>query len=136
MPDIDGAALKQWIAEELEQVAALKKQLSNKQIDRLRMSDYSKKEIKDTLMEMENHQGLTKKYRSVYLTLRNWIEKKREIQKVKELNKGGKRNLNSRFTYDEALTYLERKGINFSQFEQQFTRHLDKNGKYYFTLKY
>lgn len=75
--EIDKQKLKQYIAEELEGVSKLKKQLTDEQIDKLE-EEFSKAEIHDTLLEMENYNGLEKKYKSVYLTLRNWIKLKRK----------------------------------------------------------
>ncbi|MDZ7802383.1 hypothetical protein [Thiohalophilus sp.] len=74
---IDKEKLKAYISEELENVLKLKKQLTDEQIDKLE-EEFDKKEIHDTLLEMENYNGLSKKYVSVYLTLRNWIKLKRK----------------------------------------------------------
>jgi len=74
---IDKEKLKAYISAELENVSKLKKQLTDDQIDRLE-EEYTKAEIHDTLLEMENFKPLQKKYVSVYLTLRNWIKLKRK----------------------------------------------------------
>lgn len=74
---IDKEKLKQYISEELENVGKLKRQLTDDQIDKLEEA-YSKEEIHQTLLEMENFKKLNSKYVSVYLTLNNWIKLKRK----------------------------------------------------------
>ena len=50
---IDKAKLKAYIAEELENVAGLKKQLTDADIEKLEL-EFTKTEIHQTLLEMEN----------------------------------------------------------------------------------
>lgn len=132
---IDKELFKKYIAEELENVSGLKKQITDEQIDKLNESDYTKDEILVTLHEMENHKPLQKKYVSLYLTLLSWMRLKR--QKEQRFKEGQLKRLgmNSRMSYEEALAFLERKGIPLAQLDNKFTRELDPNGKYYFTLK-
>ena len=96
---IDKEKLKAYIAEDLEGVAKLKKQLTDDQIDKLE-EEFSKAEIHDTLLEMENYNGLEKKYKSVYLTLRNWIKLKRKK------NGGNRGGINRTTKGDDHADYL------------------------------
>jgi len=132
---IDKELFKKYIAEELENVSGMKKQITDAQIDKLNESDYTKGEILITLEEMENHKPLQKKYLSVYRTLISWMRLKR--QKEQRFKDSQLRRMGStgKFTYEEALTYLEKKGIAKSEFENKFNRQKDPNGKFYFTLK-
>lgn len=54
-------------------VAKLPKQLTAKEIENL-LKNYSKNEIIHQLNQMENYRPLTKKYNSVYLTLKKWFD--------------------------------------------------------------
>lgn len=58
----------------LENVKRLEKQLTAKECEAL-FREYDKNKIKDVLHDMENKKDLTKKYKSVNLTLRNWLNR-------------------------------------------------------------
>ena len=88
---IDKAKLKAYIAEELENVAGLKKQLTDADIEKLEL-EFTKTEIHQTLLEMENFAQLQKKYRSVKLTLTNWIRLKRRKEHSKKVKGFGARD--------------------------------------------
>lgn len=131
---IDREALKKYIAEELENVRKLKKQLTDSQVARL-CNGYSRKEIHETLLEMENHAPLAKKYRSVYLTLKNWMDLKRTKAAIQRDNQVRRFGVTAKMNYHEALTWLERKGLPLSSLADKFTPEKDKNGKTYWILK-
>jgi hypothetical protein len=65
--------LQEWIKAELQNVSKIEKQLSKEDCERL-LIDFNGNIIKDILTQMENKKDLTKKYKSVNLTLRNWIK--------------------------------------------------------------
>lgn len=62
-----------FISKELKNVSRLELQLSDEDCTRL-LKEYDKKIIKEVLYDMENKKDLTKKYKSVNLTLRKWIK--------------------------------------------------------------
>lgn len=130
---INAELLKKFIKEQLPNVSGLKRQLNDSEINRLAV--YSKVEIEQTLLEMENHAQLQKKYVSVFLTLRNWIELKRKKTQVAASNQIKKMGYTGRFTHTEAHTYMEKKGIPFSEFLDRFDKINDANGKIYWSLK-
>ena len=132
---IDKAKLKAWIADELENVAGLKKQLTDADIDKLEM-EFNKEEIWHTLLEMENFAPLQKKYRSVKLTLTNWIRLKKKKEQVAKENTLKRHGFNGgMFTHTEALTWLEKKGFSYDQLTVKFEMEKDPNGKTYWKLK-
>jgi len=127
MSEIDPQKLIDFIAagDELENVGKMKKQLTYNQAQKL-LHVYSKQEIYMTLLEMENYAMLTKKYRSVYLTLRNWIELKHKLQRSKgRITKDGRP---WRTTHAEALSWLEKQHLPLSQLEEHF-KPVEINGK-------
>lgn len=132
---IDKELFKKYIAEELVNVSGMKQQITNDQIDKLNESDYTKQEILITLEEMENHKPLQKKYLSVYRTLISWMRLKRNKEQRFKDSQLRRMGSTGKFTYEEALTYLEKKGIAKSEFENKFDRQKDPNGKFYFNLK-
>jgi len=69
--------LSVWIQKNCPTVCMLESQLTNDECNRL-LNDFSKDVIKDILSAMENYKPLTKKYKSVNLTLRNWIKRRNE----------------------------------------------------------
>jgi len=74
-----GGRLILWIKENCPEVSKLKKQLSIDESCRL-LDEYDKELIKETLLSMENYKDLTKKYNSVNMTLRKWINNKSKWQ--------------------------------------------------------
>jgi hypothetical protein len=97
--------LLDWIKDNLAYVSKMDKQMTLKQAEDL-ITRYEKKEIAETLEEMDNYKPLTSKYRSVSMTVRKWIELKRKKQ---QYMKGNKKRSDGLWTYDEALTYTQRK---------------------------
>jgi hypothetical protein len=59
-----------------ENVLALKKQISFLDYKQLKAteSEYNQRTLKAVLESMENTEGLTKKYKNVYLTANNWLQ--------------------------------------------------------------
>lgn len=69
----------QIFSKTLPNISKLKNQLTHDECDRL-ISQYDKQLIHDVLLNMENHKGLTQKYESVNLTLRNWIKSELKLR--------------------------------------------------------
>jgi len=133
--EIDKELFKKYIAEELRNVSGMKYQITNAEIDKLNESDYTKQEILITLEEMENHKPLQKKYLSVYRTLISWMRLKRQKEQRFKDSQLKRMGMTGKMTYEEALTWMERKGIAASELDNKFDRHKDPNGKFYFTIK-
>lgn len=72
-------ALAIFVKDNLPNVSKLKNQLTDEQCEKL-VKEFNKTTIKKTLEAMENRSDLTKKYRSVYLTLNNWLSREPNIQ--------------------------------------------------------
>ena len=113
-----------WIETELENVSKMKKQLTYEQCEKLINEFKSKPEIANVLMQMENFEPLTKKYRSVYLTVRNWMQINRA-----RAPKGA--SFRHKYSHDEALKYCERHGLPFAELDKHFKPEKDPNGKTY-----
>lgn len=64
--------LQEWIVNNLSAVIKLDKQLTYEECQKL-LSEFDETIIKTVLADMDNYKPLTKKYKSVYLTLRKWI---------------------------------------------------------------
>lgn len=69
--------LNLYIKSDLNNVSKLKTQLSNEECERL-ILEFNKTAIREILEAMENKSDLTKRYKSVNLTLRSWIKQRRE----------------------------------------------------------
>lgn len=69
------------VLKNLPQVSRLKKQLTSKEAEKL-LAEFTRPEIESVLESMENYNGLTKKYSSVYLTAKKWMTLNRERQKT------------------------------------------------------
>lgn len=69
------------VLKNLPQVSRLKKQMTPKEAEKL-LAEFSRPEIESVLESMENYNGLTKKYSSVYLTAKKWMTLNRERQKT------------------------------------------------------
>lgn len=66
--------IQKYILENLKNVSKLSIQLTDAECQRL-LIEYPKDDIWKTLLNMENHKDLVKKYTSVNLTLRSWIKR-------------------------------------------------------------
>ena len=71
--DVYTHPLQKFILDNLPTVSKLELQLTNEQCEKL-ISEFKKDAIKDILESMENSKQLTKKYKSVNLTIRQWIK--------------------------------------------------------------
>lgn len=67
--------LRQYILDNCPNVSKLANQLTDKEAQSL-VTKYSSSQIYEVLLAMENHKSLSKKYRSVYLTLNNWLKRR------------------------------------------------------------
>lgn len=74
-PETDFEKLLVWMDKNTPTVLKLEKQLTKEQFDNL-LKTYGKQLIVDTLFSMENKKDLLKKYKSVGLTLNNWMKPK------------------------------------------------------------
>ena len=72
----DSHPLRKFIAERFPTISKLKEQLTEEQAQKL-MAEFSREEIADTLEQMENWVPLTKKSKSVYLTCKNWLRRRK-----------------------------------------------------------
>jgi len=114
----------------LDNVRKLQKQMTHEQALRL-VHLYSRDEIRETLYEMANHAPLPKKYKSVSLTLEQWIKLKRK--KAAFSQKLPSTSATGLFTYDEALNYCHKQWQHLD-----ITKHFDmvmENGKKLWRLK-
>lgn len=80
--------IQKYIKESLINVSKLSIQLTDAECERL-LNEYKREDIWQTLLNMENHKDLVKKYTSVNLTLRNWIKKVIEDSKKSKQNPTG-----------------------------------------------
>jgi hypothetical protein len=106
--EIRAGKLLNWIQTELQNVSRLRSQLTPEQAVKL-LTAYTTEEIWKTLEQMENHAQLAKKYVSVYLTLKNWIENQRTQKAAKGL-----------YTHGSALGWLQRSGAGNDAFDVFF----------------
>lgn len=74
-PETDYEKLLVWMNKNTPTVLKLEKQLTQEQFDNL-LKTHGKQLIADTLLSMENKKDLLKKYKSVGLTLNNWMKPK------------------------------------------------------------
>jgi hypothetical protein len=65
-----------WIITEMKNVNSLDNQITEAQFKTLHTT-FTKDDVTDILMQMENNKELSKKYTSVYLTANNWLKRKK-----------------------------------------------------------
>lgn len=111
--------LQFYIRKELPNVSKLPKQLTREEAIKV-LNTYDKKIIQRTLLEMENYKQLTKKYNSVYLTLTKWIQKNLTGGTAANWDRSPKVSSGWECTYREALEYLSRKNIPYSEMQSHF----------------
>jgi hypothetical protein len=75
--DVYTHPLQKFILDNLPTVSKLEIQLTNEQCEKL-IGEFNKDSIKDILESMENSKQLTKKYKSVNLTIRSWIKTRQQ----------------------------------------------------------
>ena len=80
--------LKDFISSNCPNVALLAKQPSFKECETL-INEFGDKNVEQTLLEMENFKPLLTKYKSAYLTARNWLKLKTQ-RKNEQNNTSGK----------------------------------------------
>lgn len=116
--------LNEWINENCQFVTKLKVQMTTDQCNKIIDEFKDKTLIADTLLEMDNYKPLTRRYQSVYLTLRNWLKRNVDLADNPPLSAAGGIRKHSGWTctYQEALSYLERKKIPLSELEKQFLK--------------
>ena len=117
--------LQRYISTELENVAGIKKQLTLEQCERL-FDNYSRAHIHQTLLEMENYNPLQKKYRSVFLTLRNWMKLKKDRQDAYQTKKSGKQP-GWVATWEEALRWMQKNDLETDHLK--YFERIEKEGQ-------
>lgn len=93
---------------ELKNVSSLPIQIKFEECEKL-LSKYSNHLIWDTLLAMENKADLKKKYKSVYLTLNNWLKNSKENGKITTIQQQSKFTTNERKAGVDNLAELSRK---------------------------
>lgn len=73
-----------WIKENAPDINKLSEPLTIDQLMKLRESE-SVEMIQAVMVQMHNYKALTKKYKSTYLTLKNWIKREKENKKPQKL---------------------------------------------------
>lgn len=64
-----------WLEEYCPEVQKLKKPITNKEAEKIQARFKGKfKTVESVFLRMENHKGLTTKYKSAYLTFCQWVE--------------------------------------------------------------
>lgn len=107
-----------WIEQNTDQVIKLKKQLTEEQCYEILKEFPDKELIKETLLQMDNYAPLTKRYISVYLTLRNWL---RNAQKRAKATPGASGS-GWVTTYDKALDFMDHNKIKYDRFQDHFEK--------------
>lgn len=67
----------QYVADNLPNVAKIRNQLTDEQADKLDR-EFTRAEIINVLMSMENYNGISKKYNTVYLTCLTWLKNRKD----------------------------------------------------------
>ena len=63
-----------WLDTETTFIRKIKTQMTEEQFIKLKKK-YNPNQIKDTVLRLENYKEATKRYTSVYLTVKNWLDK-------------------------------------------------------------
>jgi len=116
--------LQDYIRENYPRICKMEQQLTYEQAEML-ISLFPKPSIMNILEQMENYKPLSKKYVSVYRTMRNWLQTNAENPK-----KGAEKSFGL-LSYDEVLNYLTQKSISYSRMMDYFelTEEKSKTGK-------
>lgn len=64
----------QWLQANCPHLLKMQEQITEEQLNAL-LHNYESEDIFDTLRSMENYKPITKNNRSVYRTLRNWLNR-------------------------------------------------------------
>jgi len=75
--EVEPHILQKFILENCPNISLLENQLTHKDAEKL-FSEFSETELQVVIEAMENYKPLVKKYKSVNLTMRNWLRRDRE----------------------------------------------------------
>ena len=80
-----------WLSQHAPRVQQMRQPMSEAQLCTL-VSEYSKQEVMDVILAMENYADLHKKNISAYLTARNWLKRRTQVpqRSVPQQSKPGK----------------------------------------------
>ena len=80
-----------WLSQHAPRVQQMRQPMSEAQLCAL-VSEYSKQEVMDVILAMENYADLHKKNISAYLTARNWLKRRTQVpqRSVPQQSKPGK----------------------------------------------
>ena len=67
-----------WLCQHAPRVQQMQQPMSEAQLCTL-VSEYSKQEVMDVILAMENYADLHKKNISAYLTARNWLKRRTQV---------------------------------------------------------
>ena len=67
-----------WLSQHAPRVQHMRQPMSEAQLCTL-VSEYSKQEVMDVILAMENYADLHKKNISAYLTARNWLKRRTQV---------------------------------------------------------
>ena len=67
-----------WLSQHAPRVQRMQQPMSEAQLCTL-VSEYSKQEVMDVILAMENYADLHKKNISAYLTARNWLKRRAQV---------------------------------------------------------
>ena len=67
-----------WLSQHAPRVQQMQQPMSETQLCTL-VSEYSKQEVMDVILAMENYADLHKKNISAYLTARNWLKRRTQV---------------------------------------------------------
>lgn len=67
-----------WLSQHAPRVQQMRQPMSEAQLSTL-VSEYSKQEVMDVILAMENYADLHKKNISAYLTARNWLKRRTQV---------------------------------------------------------
>ena len=70
----DFERFNKWLDSETTFVRKIKTQMTEEQFIKLKKK-YNPAQIKDTVLRLENYKDAPKRYTSVYLTVKNWLDK-------------------------------------------------------------
>ena len=69
-----------WLSQHAPRVQQMRQPMSEAQLCTL-VSEYSKQEVMDVILAMENYADLHKKNISAYLTARNWLKRRTQVSR-------------------------------------------------------
>lgn len=111
--------LQKWIEQNCLFVTKLKVQMTADQCEKILTEFPDKNLVAETLLEMDNYKPLTRRYQSVYLTLRNWLRRNIDLRDNPPAPAPRKRG-GWTCSYHEALDYLQKRNIDNSKLTEEF----------------